>query len=58
MRSIGPALLAAIGFGLMFFCMYTEGEPAAIPLLLIVVSGVWYAAVRIRRRQHAHAADR
>lgn len=51
MQSIGPGLLAVIGFVLMCFCMYTEGEPAAIPLLLIVTAGVWYAVARIRRER-------
>lgn len=58
MQSIGPALLATVGFALMFFCMYTEGEPTALPLAAIAFSGVWYAVARLRRRQRAHAADR
>ena len=51
MQSLGPAILALLGFMLMFFCMYTEGEPTAIPLLLIIISGVWYAAARIHDRR-------
>ena len=58
MKSIGPALLAAIGFALLFFCMYTEGEPTAIPLLAIAVAGVWYAIGRFRGRQRTHMTDR
>ena len=50
MRTIGPALLAAIGLILLAFCIYTEGEPTAVPLVLLVVAGVWYAGMHFRRR--------
>ncbi len=58
MKSIGPALLAASGFALVFFCMYTEGEPTAVPLVAIVGAGVWYAVGRVRGRERSQAADR
>lgn len=53
MHTIGPALLATLGTLLLLFCIFTEGEPTAIPLLLLAVSGVWYAAMRLRRRGRA-----
>lgn len=53
MQTIGPVLLAVIGLTLLLFCVYTEGEPTAVPLVLLVVSGVWYAVARFRQRGKA-----
>ena len=51
MHTFGPAVLAVLGFMLMFLCMYTEGEPTAIALLLIIASGLWYAVARFHVRR-------
>ena len=51
MHSIGPILLAVIGFLLLAFCVITEGEPTLVPLVLIAASAVWYAVARARRRR-------
>ena len=59
MQTIGPALLAGFGFLLMLFCMYTEGEPTALPLAMILAAAVWYVVARFRKRPiGARATDR
>jgi hypothetical protein len=56
-----PTLVLATGIALMFFCMYTEGEPGGIPLLLIASGIVWRLLARIRdgegRAQPRRAGD-
>ena len=39
-----------IGLVLMIFMMYTESEPGALPLLLIVLGTGWYLVTRARIR--------
>lgn len=54
-RNVQPILSAltfALGVILLIFMITVEGEPGAIPLLLIVLGGGWYLTARARIRSH------
>ncbi len=51
-QSLLSLLTLAIGVALMIFMMYTESEPGAIPLLLIVLGIGWFLVTRIRVRSN------
>ncbi len=44
------ALTVAVGFVLMLGKIYTDSEPGAIPMLLVVLGTGWYLAARVRTR--------
>lgn len=48
MRSFLPALTVLVGIALMSFKIYEDGEPGAVPLLLIAVGTLWHLAIRLR----------
>lgn len=43
----------AIGVALLAFCIYFEGEPGALPLLLVLVGSGWNVVTRWRIRKLA-----
>lgn len=45
-------LILAVGLVLVVFMIRTEGEPGALPLLLILVGAGWYLVARRRTRAH------
>lgn len=46
-------LVLAVGLVLMIGKIYADGEPGAIPLLLVVLGTAWYFITRARSRaQH------
>lgn len=48
-------LTVAIGIALLAYMVSVEGEPGAVPLLLVTVGTVWYLVVRHRDRRVSHA---
>ena len=44
------ALTVAVGFVLMAGKIYADGEPGAIPMLLVVLGAGWYLVARARAR--------
>ena len=50
-HTLVPLLIAAIGVGLTGYMVFAEGEPGAIPLLLIAVGLGWFVAARFRARR-------
>jgi hypothetical protein len=51
-RTLFPILVLAIGLALLAFMVTVEGEPGALPLLLITVGGIWYGLARRRSRSN------
>jgi hypothetical protein len=49
-QKVLSALTVAIGFVLMSGKIYSDSEPGAIPLLLIVLGTGWYLVARVRAR--------
>lgn len=41
-------LILGIGLVLLVYMVTVEGEPGALPLLLILLGGGWYAITRLR----------
>lgn len=46
-----PGLITLIGIILLVFMMNTEGEPGAIPLLLIASGLIWFWTSRLGHRK-------
>ena len=51
LHTLVPLLIAAIGLGLLGYMISVEGEPGAVPLLLIVVGVGWFVTARFRTRR-------
>jgi hypothetical protein len=49
-QKVLSALTVAIGLVLMSGKVYADGEPGAIPMLLLVLGTGWYLVVRVRAR--------
>ncbi len=49
-QRILSALTVAVGFVLVSGKVYADGEPGAIPLLLVVLGAGWHLAARVRDR--------
>ena len=49
-QRILSALTVAVGFVLVSGKIYADGEPGAIPLLLVVLGAGWYLVARVRAR--------
>lgn len=46
-----PVLITVIGIALMVFMITVEGEPGAIPLMLIAIGIGWYFITKFRMRK-------
>lgn len=44
-------LTVAIGIALLGYMVSVEGEPGALPLLMVTAGMVWYFVIRQRRRR-------
>jgi hypothetical protein len=49
-QKILSALTIAIGFVLMSGKIYTDSEPGAIPILLVLIGTGWYLVAQVRTR--------
>ncbi|WP_166028752.1 hypothetical protein [Streptomyces chilikensis] len=49
MRTVVPVAITVAGLALMTVMIVTEGEPGALPLLLVVLGAAWFGIVRLRR---------
>jgi hypothetical protein len=49
MRTAAPVTISVAGLILLTFMIVTEGEPGALPLLLLVLGAAWFALARLRR---------
>lgn len=47
---VGPLLIACVGLGLLVYMVSVEGEPGALPLVLLALGVGWYLVARARRR--------
>jgi hypothetical protein len=52
-QKIASAIIGTIGVALLAMMVYVEGEPGAIPLLLILVGAAGYVSARMRQRSGA-----
>ncbi len=50
MNAVVPGTILGVGLVLVAGMVWTEGEPGALPLLLVVVGAVWCALARLRAR--------
>jgi hypothetical protein len=50
-------LILTLGLLLLSYMIVVEGEPGAVPLLLVLAGGVWLYVVRRRSRSSADAEE-
>ena len=55
MYTLLSKLIMVVGFLLLVFMIYTEDEPGAIPLFLVLVGTGWYFITRFRMRSQRQA---
>jgi len=49
-RVLAPLTIASVGLVLMGLKILTDGEPGALPLLLVVLGATWYGVGRVLAR--------
>ena len=56
LHTLLASALLLVGLGLVAFMVVVEGEPGALPLLLVVAGGAWLIVTRWRVRRRARPA--
>jgi hypothetical protein len=53
MQALLSGIIMVVGVLLMTFTIYTESEPGALPLFLVLGSTIWYFITRFRMRSQS-----